>query len=82
MSYKRNSPEWLEETVCDCGCGHGSGEAHSPECTWLKIERYTELSAAAADFLRSPNLHKVRVQGKLLTREKIAAELSPATEWA
>jgi hypothetical protein len=77
MPYKQNSPEWLEETICTCGCGHGSGEAHTDWCPWLKVERYTELAKAAADFLRSPSLHKVRVGRKMLTRKNVAEALSP-----
>ena len=38
-----------------------------------------ETETAAAAFLRSPNLHKVRIEGGWYTREQIAAKLD---EWA
>lgn len=75
MTYRLYSPAWLEETSCTCGAGHGSGEAHTDWCHWTRIERFAALSRAAAELLASPALHKVRVQGKMMTKARIVAEL-------
>jgi hypothetical protein len=76
MGYKPNSVAWMEETVCSCGAGHGSGEGHTEWCPWTKVERFTLLAKAAAEFAKVGSLGAIRVQGKMMTRDQVVAELS------
>lgn len=75
MPYRKFSTEWLEEEICGCGAGHGSGEAHADFCAWPKVERYVALSEAVAKFAQDDGLASARVQGKMMRCEAILDEL-------
>lgn len=64
-----------EEKFCDCGAGHGSLEGHVEWCAWLKLKPRFEAAIAAAELLRLPILEKIRVSGKMMDREQVAAAL-------
>lgn len=76
MPYKPNSVPFLEETVCTCGAGHGSGEGHTDWCAWLRVERFVHLAKAAAEFAKGSGLASVRVQGTMMKRAEVVSELS------
>lgn len=40
-----------------------------------EIDRLHELAAAAAICLRSPNVHRIRCEGEMLTRDEIAERI-------
>lgn len=66
-----------EENFCNCGAGHGSLEGHVEWCVWLKLEPRLAASFAAAELLRTPALHRIRVTGTMMDREEVAAALLP-----
>lgn len=53
--WEMNMPilEWAEEHFCSCGCGHGSGEAHTEGCEWLKLEPVYKALLDANEMMRS-----------------------------
>ena len=69
-------PEKIEETVCNCGAGHGSHEGHTAWCNWLKVERHALLAQAAAEMLAVPSLGAIRIQGQMMKRAEVSAALS------
>ena len=76
MPYKPNSVAQLEEAVCNCGAGHGSGEGHTAWCAWLRVERFVHLAKAAAEFAKDGGLAAVRVQGTMMKRAEVISALS------
>ena len=77
MTYQSNSTEFLEETICSCGAGHGSGEAHTDWCPWPKVETFAKAAKIAGEMLAVPSLGAVRLNGRLTKRAEIAAILNP-----
>ena len=79
--------ERAEEAACECGAA-GSGEGHTDWCPWLKSSWKFWADAAdasiylpaAADFICSPSLHRVRVEGKMHTREQVASRLRAVSQ--
>ena len=74
------NPEFLENTICDCGAGHGSGEGHTDWCSWPKVETFAKAAKIAGEMLQIPSLGAVRLNGRLAKRAEIAAILNPPIE--
>jgi hypothetical protein len=79
MAYKPNTIAFMEETACNCGAGHGSGEGHTDWCVWPKIETFIKAAKIAGEMLKTASLGAVRLNGVLTKRNEIAAILDPPT---
>lgn len=74
-----------EEHLCECGAA-GSGEGHTDWCPWLKSSwrawgdavNASAYIPAAAELLKTPAIHKLRVEGAMMTREQVAEALLAA----
>jgi len=75
--YQPFSQEFLEETICTCGAGHGSGEGHTDWCHWLKVETFAKAAKIAGEMLQIPSLGAVRLNGHMAKRAEIGALLNP-----